>query len=300
MATGQDRDHGHNSCHGTQLYCLFTLTVFMSQRKPILAAVALLVALCSTAHAATWPDHVTQAQTYVNQIAADNNNYGSPPYLYYDAANRLHVTAKCGSAVALLLKNTYPGVVTNSALIALTGSSSPYADEWFAAISHETADPNAGTGLAFHVRTTVASILPGDIIASAYTTSGDTGHVMVVGEITRLAANATPPYLIPGATSVNRYSVKVFDATKSIHGNFASATNPDSRYNKQWNGTTWVADQGIGSGYIALYENAATGMPVAWAWNTSPTTRSFYYAVMPPSGSTLEYRPLAIGYLTGL
>lgn len=64
-------------------------------------------------HTAVWPDHVAQAQTYISQIMADDNNYGSPAFIDYDTAGTLRATTKCSSFVALLLKNTYPDVITN-------------------------------------------------------------------------------------------------------------------------------------------------------------------------------------------
>ncbi|HRD64657.1 MAG TPA: hypothetical protein PKY50_00715 [Candidatus Competibacter sp.] len=260
---------------------------------------ALLLAFSTTAgYAAAWPDHVAQAQTYVGQLKANNNNYGSPALIDYDATGALRATTKCSSFVSLLLKNTYSGVITDQVLVALTGSSSPYADEWFAAIQSGATD--AKSGLKFLRRSTVASMQTGDLIASSYTISGNTGHAMILANMSLTDAQIAPPYPIPGVTLVNRYRAKVYDSTQTIHGNYASNIDPDSRYNKQWNGTAWVADQGLGSGYIALYEDVATGAPVAWAWNTSKTTKSFYYAVTPPAGSTMEYRPLAIGYLQNL
>lgn len=265
---------------------------------PVLLAMLLFGVSTTVGHAAVWPDHVAQAQTYVSQIKADNNTYGSPAFIDYDAAGTLQATTKCSSFVTLLLKNTYPGVITDSVVVALTGSSSPYADEWFAAIQSGTTDPNSGLRLLH--RSTVASMRVGDLIASSYTISGNTGHMMVLASLSLTDAQITPPYPIPGVALVNRYQAKIYDSTQTIHGNYASNIDPDSRYHKQWNGTTWVADQGLGSGYIAIYEDAATGTPVAWAWNTSKTTQSFYYAVTPPPDSTLEYRPLAIGYLTYL
>lgn len=267
------------------------------QRNAPAFLTALLLSLSPmVGNAAVWPGHVAQAQLYVDQIKAENNNFGSPAFLNYDMANMLLATTKCSSFVALLLKNTYPGVITDQVLVALTGSSSPYADEWFTAIQSNATD--AKSGFRFRSRKTIASMRVGDLIASSYTTTGNTGHAMVLASLTLRDAQIAPPYPIPGVALVNRYWAKIYDSTNTLHGNYASNTNQDSRYNKQWNGSAWVADQGLGSGYIAIYEDAVTGKPVAWAWNTSKTTQSFYYAVTPPANSTMGYRPLAIGYLT--
>ncbi|CDI02784.1 exported hypothetical protein [Candidatus Competibacter denitrificans Run_A_D11] len=257
-----------------------------------------LLVTAGNASAAVWPDHLAQAQTYVSQIKAANNAFNSPATLAYDASQTLQAQTKCSSFVNLLLKNTYPGFVTDQVLVALTGSSSPYADEWFTAIRNRVSD--AQSKLALKSRATVSQMRAGDLIASSYTTSGNTGHVMVLASMDLADANIAPPYPIPDVVTVNRYLVKVYDSTNSPHGNYFSNTNPDSRYDKEWNGTNWVADQGLGSGFITLYEDVVTGKPVAWAWNTSKTTKAFYYAVTPPAGNTLDYRPLAIGYLAGL
>lgn len=245
--------------------------------------------------AAWWPDHVNQAANYIAQIKANNNNYGGPAALYLNVSGELQALTKCSSFATLLLKNTYPSIVTDAAVIALTGSSSPYADEWYSAILMQKSD--ADSGISLHKRATVTEIQRGDILASAYNTSGNTGHVMIVGAITLASANITPPYLIPGVPKVNKYIVKIYDSTNSIHGNYASSTQPDSRYKKQWDGKSWVADTGIGSGYIVIYEDLATGSLVAWAWNTSTKTTSFYYAVTPPQGSALEFRPIEAGFM---
>lgn len=272
--------------------------------------------LYSGAAAASWPYHVDQATTYIGQIEADNNNYGTPSSLGYADDGKLHALVQCSTFVTLLLKNSY-AQVTNDALIALTGSSSPYADEWYAAIKNQNADTGIdGSGLALHKRNKVSEIVKGDILASQYTTSGNTGHVMIVDSVVLAKKDIQLPYLkptdanvtyipaIPNVTKVNRYLVKIHDSTESIHGNYAGNSYPDSRYQKQWNGASWEADNGIGTGYISVYANADAGANngklVAWAWNASISTTSFYYAVTPPVGSSYDYRPMEAGYLTGI
>lgn len=259
----------------------------------------LLTIVPTGAKAANWPDHVLLAGTYIQDIQANNNAYNSPAVLRY-VSGVLYATTRCGSFTAALLKNAYPGELTDTKLTALTGSNSPYADQWYNAIKNQASDP--ASGLAFVKRTTVAAIQSGDILASIYTTSGDTGHAMTVGTIeTSLTQyNIDPPNPIPGVAKVNKYVFEVFDSTKNVHGSYAGNPFPDSRYLKQYSGGVWVNDEGIGSGHIVVYGNASTGAIVAWAWNVSPTTSSFYYAVNPPTGSTYEKRPLVAGYISGL
>jgi hypothetical protein len=252
---------------------------------------------------AVTPAHVQQAGVYVSQIKPENNVYASPVSFYYDNANDLHATTRCGSFTAILLKNSYPAKVTNAALIALTGSNSPYADQWYTAIDNQASD--SVSGLSFTKRTTVGELQPGDVLSSIYTTSGDTGHAMTVAEVVAWQTNIAPPQPIPGVTSVNKYRVKVYDSTKSVHGGYASNPYPDSRYKTQAGKdkdgkTVMVNDDGIGYGSIVIYEDASNGNLVAWAWNTSPTTDSFYYAVPKPAGSSFDYRPMVMGVLNGL
>jgi hypothetical protein len=247
------------------------------------------------------PAQVQLANAYISQLTADNNHYGSPASIAYNQASQLVATTKCSSFTALLLINSHPNVNVSGALNNITSNSLPYADQWYTAIQQEASDAN--TGLAFHQRPTVASLQPGDIIASAYTTTGNTGHTMTVAELPQ-QANIQPPAPIPGVSVVNAYIIQVFDSAITGHTPPDSAKpyyRPDSRYQKQWDSTAqkWVWDDGIGSGYIVIYEDATNGKPVAWAWSTGKT-KSFYYAVTPPTGSTYEYRPLELGYLSGL
>lgn len=262
-----------------------------------LVLVALATIATSSAVSAAWPtDHLNQAFDWNDPlIEMANNAYGSPASIWIDGSNKVHAIAKCGSFTALLLKESYP-VITDSVLIALTGSSSPFANEWYDAISNETSD--GASGIAFHERATVADIEAGDILASTYTLSGDTGHAMTVRSITLAAANTTLPSgkTITGVGAVNRYEVTVYDATKSPHGAYASNPAPDTRYRKVNN--VWTKDEGVGYGTIVIYEEVSTGRLVAWAWNVSPTTDSYYYAVTPNAG-LWEDRPMVAGFLDG-
>lgn len=264
---------------------------------------------------AAWPDHVTVADTYVYHppIKVENNLWGSPAEIYVSGPysldpGELYATTKCGSFVALLLKNTYPSV-TDTVISGLTGSVSPTAIEWYNGIN----DQKTVSGVTFVERASATQIAPGDILASHYTTSGDTGHAMVVETITFKQASIDPPFPIPGVTKVNRYWVTVFDSSKDQHGdNWGSNPYPDSRDKGLDSKLDDPRDDtGIGHGAIALYsladddndpDNAApadSGKIVAWAWNVSATTPSFYYAVPKPAGSDKDYRPLKAGRLTG-
>jgi hypothetical protein len=258
---------------------------------------------------AAWGDHLATADTYIYHpaIKPENNFWGAPASIYVEGPSDphpgdLHATVKCGSFLALLLENTYAGV-TPSLLQGLTGSTSPAAADWYSGIHAQA----TVSGIGFLELTTAPQIGPGDLLAAVYTTSGDSGHAMTVESITFKNAAIAPPYPIPGVTKVNRYWVTVYDSSKDPHGNgWASNPFPDSR------DLGAVDDTGIGFGAIALYSladddadpnntpPADAGKIVAWAWNVSATTTSFYYAVPKPAGSTLDYRPIRAGRLTGL
>ena len=162
-----------------------------------------------------------------------------------------------------------------------------------------------GSGLALHKRNKVSEIVKGDILASQYTTSGNTGHVMIVDSIVLAKKDIQLPYLkptdanvtyipaIPNVSKVNRYLVKIHDSTESIHGNYAGNSLPDSRYQKQWNGTAWEADNGIGTGYISVFMPMQMPVLITANWSPGrgmPVFRRLlsYYAVTPPVGSSLR------------
>jgi hypothetical protein len=270
--------------------------------RPLLLAALATVATASMASAA-WPaDHVDLAEDWIFTPYIDmaNNAYGAPASIWTDGSGIVHATAKCGSFTALLLKGAYPGVITDNVLNAIITSTSPFADQWSYAIDNGLSDTTRplASGIGFHKRASAAAIQPGDILASAYYTQpGDTGHVMTVKSIS-LPFSTTLPYgrTVTGVGAVNKYVVAVYDSTKTPHGAYESNPSPDTRYRQI--DSTWTKDEGIGSGTIVLYEEVSTGRIVSWAWNVSPTTGSYYYAVTPNPGSW-EYRPMVAGYLDG-
>jgi len=276
----------------------------------LLILIALAVSAGAPAAHAFWPDnHIDQAEDWIFDpyVNPANNVWGEPASITVDPDGTVHATAKCGSFTALLLKAAYPGTITDSVLSDLTGSTSPDALQWYTAIS---AEKTSTSGIKFHKRASVASIQPGDILASSYTTSGDTGHAMTVKSITLTAAGTTltadkSDKGMPGVGNVNKYQVTVYDSTNSPHGGYTGNPAPDTRYKQTLpNGTVqWVQDDGIGSGTIVIYEEVGTGRIVAWAWNVSPTTGSYYYAfpvTFPtPPPTHYDVRPIVAGYLDG-
>lgn len=266
-------------------------------RSGRLALVGLLsLTLALPAAAARLTGQIATAQSYVATIAPGNNDYGTPPSLAPDVNGDLHALTKCGSFTALLFMNSYPALITPTVLEDLIGSSSPFANQWYQAIDLQYSD--GASGLFFTQRATVDQIQAGDILAALYdsdeSTSEDTGHVMTVGGIVKTGTAITPPFAIPGSAKVDRYRVQVYDSTKSVHGGYDSNPYPDSRYKKEGG----VDDRGLGTGSINLYADATSHAIVAWAWNVSTTTTSFYYSVPKPLNSARKYRPLVAGYLS--
>ncbi len=264
----------------------------------LLILAALAVSAASSAAHASWPDnHLTQAWDWTNpNIDPANNVWGAPASITVDPDGTVHATTKCGSFMALLLEAAYPGVITEQVVKDLTNTTStisypPDALQWYTAIATER---SSASGIRFHQRTSAGSILAGDILAAAYTTTGDTGHAMTVQSITPGTRTTLPAdKAIPGVGAVNEYQVTVYDSTNSPHGAYASNPAPDTRYKYP------LSDDGIGSGTIVIYEDAATGRIVAWAWNVSPTTSSYYYAFSFTPAGTYDVRPIVAGYLDG-
>lgn len=249
--------------------------------------------LMSSPALAGWPDHEQTASAWVVEVDASNNEYGTPSAVTYDAAGLLHVYAECGGFVDELLKHTYAGI--NSTVLThlsrtptFAGSGAPNAAQWADILLNQ----RAADGFSAFRRSTVATIARGDILASAYTSAGGTGHVMVVSSITRLATNQ--PSTIPNVSRVDKYQVRVFDATRTVHRDQAGTT--DTRYRTDIDPATGLAanDRGAGSGDILLYANTRTGALVGWTWATNQTV-----PYQGTSSTAANYRPMVAGYLRG-
>jgi len=95
-----------------------------------------------------------------------------------------------------------------------------------------------GNTFAFHARSAVLAIQPGDILAAKYSSAQGTGHTMLVKSIQQIGANLTGVF---ARMTVNEYRVQVIDSTDSPHT--GDPDYPDSRGER---------GQGIGSGYFAV------------------------------------------------
>ena len=70
---------------------------------------------------------------------------------------------------------------------------------------------------------TMSYLAVGDILASKYSLSPSTGHVMTVASFTApagadLAVTLSGNKAIPGVSKVNRWRVRIYDSTSSPHG----------------------------------------------------------------------------------
>ena len=275
-----------------------------------------------------WPDHVAQAQQYVDDVVGNeiNNIYGSPASITYDASAKLHFKAECASFTTLLLENTYPGVITGNVLQTLTGISSPTAQDYYEGINPAVTHVSAGgislspldaalaspTGRTLRSGTTTY-LQVGDLLASRYAQGSITGHVMTVGQIlytpNPLLPNGDKMQLadtkaIPGVTDVRRWTVRIYDSTSSVHGSTDSRYGKDpTEYDAVDNKTS--NDSGVGSGTIYLYEDATSGSAtygqlVGWTWSTgSSYTYQFTNATAVDNNGKTTYRRMMIGRFSG-
>jgi hypothetical protein len=209
-------------------------------------------------------------------VAGASNHYGLPASITY-VNGVIHATTECAPLVRLVLVDAYASV-TGAVLKGLTGSTQPDSAQFHDAIAAQTGFVQ-GT-FAFHACSAVSAIQPGDILAAKYTSTHGSGHTMLMNTITLVGSHLTGIFV---GMTVNKYRVQVIDSTSTPHS--GDPQYPDSR------GAT---GQGIGSGYILLYENDQTGALVGWTWNTKQQTP---YQSFNPAGS--DYRPIVAGYLAG-
>lgn len=314
------------------------LTNTLARRSAAVLALALSAAVpaCAPATSAervdeaaqaivVWPDHLNLAQQYVDDVVGNeaNNIYGTPTSIYYDVNDVLHFKAECASFTTQLLKNTY-SALTDTVFQTLTGSSSPDAEGYYEAInpanSHssssgisiEPLDSSLTTPTGRTLRSGSSTFLQvGDILASRYVQGSISGHVMTVGEIVYAPNTALPNgdvmtlsgnKAIPGVTNVRRWTVRIYDATSSVHG------STDSRYGTDPTETN-SNDTGVGKGTIYLYEDADSGSStlgqlVGWTWSTGSAytyqfTDSTAVDNSVPTPKT-TYRRMMIGRFAGL
>jgi hypothetical protein len=244
-------------------------------------------------------DHVALGRHYVDNIdpatPADNNYGGSYPDIYVRIGSDGHTESlsRCGSFLAMLLKQAYPTLITNTGsgydvVKRLTlpidpagkGSTSPNASQWHDAIAAQTSydKPGDGTASPYHfvLRGTVGDIQVGDLLAAEYaaggSTSGDsTGHIMVVNSALR-APNAGETG--PAIANTQQWVVEIIDSSNGIHGADTRTTNGNT---------------GLGRGSILIYETLGTGAIQNWSWGLGAATTVY----------TMAQRHMVAGVLRG-
>lgn len=233
-------------------------------------------------------DHLAAARYYVSHIdsttPADNEYGGSYPdiYLRLSTDGFTESLTRCGSFLALLLKQAYPTLITNTGsgydvIKRLTlpvdpnnaGSTSPNAGMWHDAIAAQTSydKPGDSTTTPYHfvLRATVGDIQVGDILGSKYsagaTTSGDsTGHMMIVNSVPRAPTAAEAG---PAVAGTQQWVVEVIDSSSGVHSSDTRSTNLNT---------------GLGRGSILIYETLGSGTIHGWTWSATNGTTVYTQA----------------------
>lgn len=224
----------------------------------LVTASLLLAVLSSPAMATTGPAHVAGAEKLLADLTISRQNVyaSSPSYILWDGTSSQARTV-CGTFITNLLLRSYNW--TSSTFTSWLGTTSPYADTYYAAI---VARNN------FTRIDNITQVQPGDIIAIKYLDSGTTGHAMVVDSLARAHSALSP--IVAGTT---QYSITVIDSSSGYHGAADTRrTSPSTTGN------------GVGRGSIRVYVDSAL-KPVGYSW--SDEAGSPYIS--------MSQRPLAIG-----
>lgn len=186
--------------------------------------------------------------------------------------------AKCAALLTQALKHTFPWA-TDSYLTTEFGSTSPTAAKYY--------DGFVAGAPHFTARTTVSSLVPGDVIAVRYTDSaggtGDaTGHVAIVTAAPHL-------YDRDGDAATREWAVRVIDSTSNPHG--VASTNTSSPYqtypDTRADGTTEYS--GVGRGWIFISTTAAD-VPTGHWWGANENVVDQY---KPVSTRPMVFRALS-------
>ncbi|MCC8251257.1 hypothetical protein [Saccharothrix luteola] len=249
----------------------------------------------TAALAATTPAQASSATLYaeVAELADELNSLawpGQATYNYYpDGASTVvwgtpgspttyESKAKCAPLLTLALRHTFAWA-TDSYLTTEFGSTSPtsaqYYDGFQAGADHFTA------------KTTVPSLVQGDVIAVKYLDSaggtGDaTGHMMVVAGTPQL-------YNRDGDASTREYAVPVIDSTEEPHGVPSTWAGspvhlfPDTRRS----GATEYT--GVGRGWIFI-STGSDDVPTGHWWGPNENVSTQY---KPASTRPMTFRTLS-------
>jgi len=208
-----------------------------------------LVWLSPRTAAAHHADHLRWAESLVDNISPENNEYNSSPSFISWAgvagARRYTNRTQCATFLTELLKRGYG--FTEASLNDWLGSRSPSAATYYDAIVDEN---------GFERIHDLRDARAGDVIAIRYPAGGSsTGHVAIL----RRAPKAKLP-VSPLVAGTFQFEVNIVDSTSTHHG--AS----DSRYAASGRGAS-----GAGYGTMRLYTNTSETI-VGHTWSTAAVT----------------------------
>ncbi|KYF51933.1 hypothetical protein BE08_13605 [Sorangium cellulosum] len=199
------------------------------------------------------PDHLYWADTLVNHIEPEDNEYGGgTTYVNWagvGGATEYRSRSFCTSFVTHVLKQAYQ--LSTYDISMWFGSTSPNAIRYRDAIAGE---------IGFEQVLTVGEIEAGDIVAIVYPEgSTATGHVAI-------AAGAAAPRaaVYPYITGTIQYELAVLDSSTTGHGLTDTRRKADG---------TW--HPGVGRGVMRLYANSY-GAIVGHTWSVQ--SGSIYYS----------------------
>ncbi|WP_437632242.1 hypothetical protein [Sorangium sp. So ce854] len=199
------------------------------------------------------PDHLYWADTLVNHIEPEDNEYGGgTTYVNWagvGGATEYRSRSFCTSFVTHVLKQAYQ--LSTYDISMWFGSTSPNAIRYRDAIAGE---------IGFEQVLTVGEIEAGDIVAIVYPEgSTATGHVAIAA---RAAAPRAAVY--PYITGTIQYELAVLDSSTTGHGLTDTRRKADG---------TW--HPGVGRGVMRLYANSY-GAIVGHTWSVQ--SGSIYYS----------------------
>lgn len=201
------------------------------------------------------PRHLEQARKLVENLRnASENVYGGGKRHIEWSADHAAARTVCSSFETLLLEHTYGW--TGDDFKEWMHSTNPEADAY-----HDAIVQRHGFERILHI----SALRPGDILAVKYTDHHlskngveDTGHVMLVAEAPRPAADKKP--IVPGT---RQYVVSIIDSSASGHGTSDTRAKPGGGFTG-----------GIGQGECRLYVNEE-GRIIGYAWSTSLKSEYF-------------------------
>lgn len=231
----------------------------------VLAGIGLLAPRSAQAQSSEEPNHLYWADTLVNHIAPEDNEYGSgTSYVYWagiGGATAYRSRSFCTSFVTYVLRQAYQ--LSAYDINTWFGSMSPNAILYHDRIIEE---------VGFEQILAVPQIEAGDILAIEYPAgSTATGHVAIAAGAAVPRAATYP--LIAGTI---QYDLPVLDSSTTGHGVVDTRRKADG---------TW--HPGVGRGVMRLYANI-NGSLVGHTWSTQPG--STYYAK--------QVRDIVVGRIT--